>query len=255
MIDKRDRNWEFLRRLSSIVNWDKVKALNRDDCKAYYLENKDSKKNPFRSRVAMIELYPEHLVDMHFLYNLVVSGSFPYACILHDNDVYDSDREPDENGNGGHCKGEFKKEHVHVVLKFSNAKTNTAVSKQFLLNPRFVVMWDSCKEALAYLDHHQYVDKYQYDYRDIFGTLPCEVREAHQHIHDKYSAFGVLYDYIQEDGYKSMSELVRFASHQHLTECMLNHWSKFNTLIMEHNALQKMLEEKQKGNNENESRS
>ena len=246
MLDSKNHNWECLRRLSNIVNWDKVKALNRADRKSYYLENKDRKKDPFRSRVAMLELYPEHDEDMFVLHELIETDAYPYAVIIHDKDKFEDDKEPDENGNGGHKKGEPKKIHLHCVVKFEYAKTNTAVAKIFLLNTRYVEMWDSTKEALGYLDHHKYSDKYHYSMKEIYGNLSGEVSQAHCYIPDKYNAFYEVVNYISEQTYISMTEVIEYAKRRSIMDTLFNHWSKFNTLVIEHNNVQHMLDEKKK---------
>lgn len=244
MIDTNNRNWQFLRNLSKTVNWDKVKAVNRD---SYYLENKDNgKKNKYRSRVAMIQLYPENLYDMNFLYEIIVSDGYPYACILHDRDVFTTDKDPDENGNGGHKKGDKKKPHVHVVMCFENGKTNTAVAKMFKINPQFVEMWDCKCDALSYLDHHRYIEKTQYSYDEIYGNLPCETYNVHKDIKDKYLAFDLLVSFILESDYTSMTNVYTYARNHKIIETCLNHWPKLNTLVIEHNEKLKYIEEKKK---------
>lgn len=248
MIDTNNRNWQFLQQLSNVVNWDKIKALNRNVRRSYYLDNKDNKKNPFRSRVCMIELYPEHDEDMSFLYELIVSDAYPYACILHDKDVFDSDSLGDEDGLGAHKKGDQKKPHIHVVVKFEHGKTNTAVAKLFLLNTRFVEMWDSTREALAYLDHHKYIDKHHYDYKEIFGNLSCEVFQAHPVIKDKYQAIDTIIEYIAGRDYTSMDEVYRFCRKNILLDCLFSRWSQVNTLVIEHNMIQKMINERNQKN-------
>lgn len=249
LLDVSDRNWECLRRLSKIVNWDKVKALNRAQRKSYYLENKDRRKDPFRSRVVMIELYPEHEEDMYFLHELIETDAYPYAVIIHDQDTFEEDKEPDSNGNGGHKKGDLKKLHLHCVVKFEHAKTNTAVAKMFLLNTQFVEMWDSCKEALGYLDHHKYSDKFHYSLQEIYGNLSGEVYQAHTYIPDKYNAFDAIANFIEEQIYTSMRAVYGFAKRRCLLDCFFTHWSKFNTLVLEHNSIQKVINENQKEGN------
>lgn len=244
MIDTNNRNWEFLRNLSKIVNWDKVKAVNRD---GYYSEHKDEgKKNKYRSRVCMLELYPEHDEDMNFVYELIATDSFPYAIILHDKDKFLTDKEGDENGLGAHHMGDYKKPHIHCVVKFKNGKTNTAVAKMFRLNPRFVEMWDSASEALGYLDHHKYINKHVYDVNEIYGNLPIEVYQAHEIIHDKYVAFDTLVNFIKDSDYISITEVYEHSKRKHIIETCLNHWNKLNALVLEHNAIQKMIYEKMK---------
>lgn len=244
MIDTNNRNWEFLRSLSKIVNWDKVKAINRN---AYYLENKDNGvKNKYRSRVAMIQLYPEHLEDMNFLYELITTDSYPYSVIFHDRDVFDSDKDPDSQGNGGHKKGDKKKPHVHVVVCFENGKTNTAVAKLFRLNPQFIEMWDCKSDALAYLDHHRYYDKVQYSYDEIYGNLPCETYNSHKDIKDKYLMFDLLVSYIIEQDYTSMTNVYHYARNHKIIDCCLNHWGKLQNLVIEHNEKIKRQEDLKK---------
>ena len=244
MIEKNDRNWELLRRLSKIVDWDKVKAVDR---KPYYIENKDNgNKNKYRSRVAMIELYPEHLEDLAFLYQLVVSGTMPYACIVHDKDKYQTDMPPDENGNGGHKKGDPVKLHIHVVVCFENGKTNTAVAKMFKLNPQFIEMWDSKKEALKYLNHCGYPEKFQYDFDEIYGNLSCEIYQATTHIHDKYLAIDRIVNHIECCDFTSMIDIYHWCVDKKILETYFNQRGFIQSLVMEHNSILKMIADAKK---------
>lgn len=87
---------------------------------------------------------------------------------LHDKDVYDDDKEPDEKGLGGHKKGDTKKEHFHVVAQFYNKKAKSVVIEMIKFNQGLFFLSDelvvrSYKQALRYLQHLDNPEKHFYE--------------------------------------------------------------------------------------------
>lgn len=87
---------------------------------------------------------------------------------LHNMDIYEDDKEPDSNGNGGHKKGDTKKEHFHVVAQFHNKKAKNVVIEMikfhhglFFLSDELVVRF--YKQALRYLQHLDNPEKHLYE--------------------------------------------------------------------------------------------
>lgn len=117
----------------------------------------------FKDRKYVAVLYPEdptHVAAMEKLQ----SGGYDYAAILHDSDVYESDGE-------GHKKGDLKKPHWHVVVRFSpNALWNTAVAKDLGIEPNYLEKCRNLNKALLYLVHRDHLDKFQYDLSQVFGS-------------------------------------------------------------------------------------
>lgn len=95
------------------------------------------------------------------------------------------------------------------------------------------------REALGYLDHHKYLDKYHYDFKDIYGNLSGEVFQSHPVIKDKYLAFDNIVEYIAGRDYTSMDEVYRYCRKHFLLDCLFSRWSQVNTLVIEHNMIEK----------------
>lgn len=119
----------------------------------------DTEKSRNRTYVAV--LYPEdpsHAAAMEKL----KSNGYTYAAILHDQDVYED----------GENKGELKKPHWHLVIKFPNAVWNTSLAKDLGITPNYLEKCKNLDSALLYLVHYGYEDtKFQYDVENVFGPL------------------------------------------------------------------------------------
>lgn len=113
-----------------------------------------------RDRKFCAVLYPEDPTHVACMEKLL-SGGYNYAAILHDKDVYED----------GDHKGELKKQHWHVVLRFKNAVWNTAVAKELGIEPNYLQACGNIDGALAYLVHYGYDDKAQYDLEQVRGPL------------------------------------------------------------------------------------
>lgn len=141
-----------------------------------------------RTRVATLLLYPDD--NSHFeALKLLVKYGFTFACILHDSDLLDKkesvggdnnssddsddvddddDFETDDNQS---IDGIHKKPHIHVVIYYLEARTNTAVAKSFGISSNYVKMFHNLEGRLAYLTHRDNVEKYQYSPNKVVGTL------------------------------------------------------------------------------------
>lgn len=115
-------------------------------------------------------LYPEdptHAAAMETL----AAGGYKYVAILHDKDVWQ------EGENENHPAGEPKKEHWHVVLKFAQARYNTAVAKELGIKENYMEACANFDAACLYLVHANAEDKHQYDPTALFGTLVSAVNK------------------------------------------------------------------------------
>ena len=81
----------------------------------------------FRDRKFCAVLYPEDETHVAAIEKLK-SGGYNFAAILHDKDVYED----------GEHKGETKKSHWHVVVRFKNAVWNTAIAKELGIQPNYL---------------------------------------------------------------------------------------------------------------------
>lgn len=114
----------------------------------------------FRDRKFCAVLYPEDATHAACIEKLK-TGGYNFAAILHDKDVYED----------GEHKGELKKPHWHVVLKFPNAVWAEPLAKELGIAPNYLERCKALDAALLYLVHAGYDDKAQYDLEQVFGTL------------------------------------------------------------------------------------
>lgn len=114
----------------------------------------------FRDRKFVAVLYPEDETHAACIEKLK-AGGYNFAAILHNKDVYED----------GDHKGELKKPHWHIVLRFKNAVWNTAVAKELGITANYLEACKSVDASLLYLVHYGNDEKAQYDYEEVFGPL------------------------------------------------------------------------------------
>lgn len=118
------------------------------------------KPSRYRDRKFCALLYPEDSTHVAAMEKLK-TGGYTFAAILHDKDVYED----------GDNKGQLKKPHWHVVIKFSNAVWNVPTAKALGIEPNYLQQCSSLDGALLYLVHEGNTDKHQYDLNEVFGVL------------------------------------------------------------------------------------
>lgn len=114
----------------------------------------------FRDRKFCAVLYPEDPTHAACIEKLM-NGGYNFAGILHDKDVYED----------GENKGQLKKPHWHIVIKFANAVWNVPTAKELGIEPNYLQKCSSLDGALLYLIHEGNPDKYQYEQDAVFGSL------------------------------------------------------------------------------------
>ncbi len=119
-----------------------------------------SEKPRIRDRKYCAVLYPEDPTHFACIEKLK-TGGYTYALILHDQDVYED----------GDQKGQLKKPHWHVVVKFTNAVWQIPTAKALGIEPNYLQPCASVDGALLYLVHDGNPDKYQYSLDDVEGPL------------------------------------------------------------------------------------
>lgn len=119
-----------------------------------------------RSRLWCLLLYPED--STHAAALDLIRQSFNYVAILHDKDTW---TEADEAENPVHKAGELKKPHYHIILKFSQARWNTALAADLGIAVNYLEQCRSFDSAAVYLVHDGLDDKYQYESESLEGSL------------------------------------------------------------------------------------
>ena len=112
--------------------------------------------NKYRVKCFNLILYDED--ETHKKAIEIIKQNYDYAMICHDKDI-------DE------ASGELKKPHYHIVLRFVNAKWNTALSKELGIEPNYIQESRSLKRSLLYLIHFYDENKYQYSIDEVDGPL------------------------------------------------------------------------------------
>lgn len=122
-----------------------------------------------RSRTWLLVLYPED--ETHCSALLKLNKGYQYVGVQHDRDVWEEGESPD------HQAGEPKKIHWHIILKFPQARWNTAIADELGLADNYIMPCRDFPAAALYLLHTGYPEKAQYDPDDLFGPLVPSVKK------------------------------------------------------------------------------
>lgn len=179
----------------------------------------------YRDRKFCAVLYPEDSTHAEAIEKLK-SGGYNFAAILHNEDLYED----------GEHKGEKKKPHWHVVVKFPNAVWDTKLAKDLGIERNYLEKCKSLDAALLYLVHYGYEDtKYQYDVQDVFGPLQMRLISLLNDTDESTRALNI-YDMINEiDGPVSYSEIYLKCCKAGLFSDFRRIGSGIGYLIREHN--------------------
>lgn len=115
----------------------------------------------FRSRTFNLVLYEEDKTHRKAID--IIRKNYDYALILHDRDTDNT--------------GVVKKEHYHIVLKFNNAKWNTALAEELGIEVNYIEECRNIKRSLLYLIHYYDNDKFQYNLNDVEGSLKTKLEQ------------------------------------------------------------------------------
>lgn len=125
-----------------------------------------------RSRNWCLLLYPEdptHATALERLETL----KYRYVAMKHDQDIWSEL----ECSDGKHEPGTPKKTHVHVVIKCSQPRWNTAIAKDLGIAPNYMELCADYDRAVLYLTHVEYPEKAQYDSSLAFGNLTSHLEK------------------------------------------------------------------------------
>lgn len=159
---------------------------------------KEEKMEKFRSRKMCLLLYPledkTHKKALEF-----IKLNYDYACITHNQDKNE--------------QGETKKSHVHVILRFTNAKWNTAIAEELGIAPNYIEKCRDLEKALEYLIHYNDDTKHQYDIEEVQGNLKGELKKklANDGKDENIKAYELM-DYIENyEGYIDEMQFFKYA--------------------------------------------
>lgn len=129
-------------------------------------KGKQSKK---RGRWLCGILYPEDNESHKKALSLILT-KYNSLAINHDKDTYLFDV-TDENGETVHHKGDLKKPHYHIIVRFDNARYVSGFTKELGIEDNIIQTCSSFKSYVIYLTHIDEPLKYQYQASDFVGWL------------------------------------------------------------------------------------
>lgn len=144
-----------------------------------------------KSRSFAMILYPYE----DYTHSMAIQKAFElynYAYIEHDSDTYEEDGED-------YKKGDKKKVHAHLVLKFDNARHKSKIAKELGIEENYIQK-SNFVAYTRYLIHKDDPLKYQYKEKDIITNIPKEVHSAIS-LKSDYKRHGtnMVLEYIQEN--------------------------------------------------------
>ena len=185
--------------------------------------------NNSRTRSFNLLLYPDNTEHEKVL-KMLTESVYSFVGICHDKDIYTEDSE-------NHCAGELKKEHYHIIIKFENARTKSAVAKELEIDERFIDETKSFNSFSKYLLHRGEPDKYQYDTDELFGTLKNRVIKMLDVRTEDELALSVFDLLDSERRVISLTEFGRICASNGIYSCFRRAGSQMIRMIDEHNEI------------------
>lgn len=169
-------------------------------------------------------LYDEdisHINAMEF-----IKKNYDYACIFHDKDIKED-------------TGEIKKGHYHYVIKFNNAKWNTAIADELGITPNYIENCRNIKNSLLYLIHYNDIDKYQYNIDEVSGSLKKKLIEIlNNGEKTENEKMQEIIDYIDnERGNINYASFIKVFVALGYTDIIRRDWSLIKCLLDDHNGV------------------
>lgn len=176
----------------------------------------------YKSRRHCVLLYPEDEKHVKALEH--IERYYKYAYIKHDKDANEE-------------TGELKKEHIHVVVEFQNAKYNTAVAKELEITENYIQECRNVENALEYLIHYNEEKKYQYDIAEVKGDLKNKlIKYVRNDKRDEGEKTMELIEYIEAyDGQLTVTKVAKKSAELGLWDVFRRASAIYIRIIDEHN--------------------
>lgn len=167
-----------------------------------------------------IILYTDNLEHIELLNQL--TSKYNYAYIIHDKDKNDD--------------GTLKKEHIHLLLFFKNARWGSSILKEIIIdNPNLIEFRENKVNAVQYLVHSNNLDKFQYEITDIVSDIDVSIY-FNKFKDDETKDVSILYDYITNYvGYLYYNQLYYYAVSNNLWSSYRRNYLILKDLVNEHN--------------------
>lgn len=106
-----------------------------------------------RTRLWGLLLYTDN--ENHMLALELIKNNYEYIYIIHNKD---------------YIENEPKKEHIHLIIEFPNARYKKPIASELGISTKWVRPIRYIDNALLYLVHANSNNKYQYEVSDLIGT-------------------------------------------------------------------------------------
>ena len=124
-----------------------------------------------RGRLYCLVLYPDN--EEHLRVINLLKSKYNILGILHDRDIYEEDNE-----DTGAKKGDIKKAHHHIMVKFENARYLNALAGELNIDPQFLQKVSSFEGMAKYFLHTDYPLKAHYEKYELYGLLIDEAMKV-----------------------------------------------------------------------------
>lgn len=187
-----------------------------------------------KSRTWNLILYPNE-DDTHYQALKHIENTYlDYAYIEHNQDRTKTN--------------ELKKPHVHLTIRFNNARYRNSIALELGISPNYMQKCESLEKSLQYLIHYGIKDKYQYDLSEVKGNLKEKLEKILETTDlTENEKLSNIISYINSYyGYLSMGAFMNYIT----TTPLLNTYRKFaysiHQLIYEHNLFYTEYNKKEK---------
>lgn len=182
-----------------------------------------------RSRTFDLLLYDEDPTHKACLDKLATG--YKYIAIKHDKDTWTEDDNPPDGVN----VGDLKKPHWHVIVRFPQARWNTALASELGIALNYIQKCASYDGSLLYLIHKGLPDKHQYDPSECIGTLIKDLEKALDNESDTDEKMQDVIDILDEREHWTMRAFLEEAIKRKRGGMALRMGGFMATLIAQHN--------------------
>lgn len=173
------------------------------------------------SKTFVAVLYPDDESQSYAIEQLK-KNAYDNAGILHD-----------------HCTdetGQPKKNHYHFVIRFKSQKGLSTLAKELKVNSNYLEPSSSLKQALLYLIHRGWPEKYQYDISAVFGSLKKTLLAYLDETTESERILEILELLDAVNGPITVREFIQLCAKEELYSDLRRSGYLFATVIKEHNA-------------------
>lgn len=186
-----------------------------------------------KSRKFVSELYIETTsYDIGKVIDNVVNKFPVYAYCLHDKDTYTVNDTDDESK-----IGQYKKDHIHVVMETSSPMQLGYVAKLLEVPSNFVQICDNKIGAYQYLVHKHNPEKYQYNPSEVVTNIE-NFQKKYLTDNDGAMKAKIIIDHIQEvQSYLTLTELSVWTVQNYVWDEFRRGQHLFTAILNEHNLM------------------